>query len=87
LVTDDGLVTFAPTRAPTRVAQVAPAPVAQVQPREELRLALSEPVVAFAPIPARIEALPISYGGGVDTSVPYHDPHLELAELFLAHAP
>jgi hypothetical protein len=83
LVTDDGLVTF----ATTRVAQAAPAPVAQVQPREELRLALSEPVVAFAPIPARIEALPISYGGGVDASVPYSDPHLELAELFLAHAP
>ena len=84
LVADDGLVTF----APTRVAQAAPAPVAQVQPREELRLALSEPVVALAPMPAPIEALPISYGGSAfDTSVPYRDPHLELAELFLAHAP
>lgn len=71
----DDLVTFEPTRT------------AQAAPREALRLSLSEPVSAPAPTPAPVEAMPISYGGAVDTSVPYRDPHLELAELFLAHAP
>lgn len=76
LAVDAGeLVTFEPTRT------------AHAAPREELRLSLSEPVSAPAPLPAPIEAMPISYGGAVDTSVPYRDPHLELAELFLAHAP
>lgn len=76
LAVDAGeLVTFERTRT------------AQAAPRDELRLSLSEPVAAPAPLPAPIEAMPISYGGAVDTSVPYVDPHLELAELFLAHAP
>lgn len=72
----DALVTFEPTR------------VAEASPREDLRLSLSEPVSTLAPIPAPIEPMPISYGGAsFDGSAPYRDPHLELAELFLAHAP
>ncbi|UPT62239.1 MAG: hypothetical protein M0D54_18005 [Hyphomonadaceae bacterium JAD_PAG50586_4] len=76
LAVDAGdLVTFEPTRT------------AQAAPREALRLSLSEPASVPAPTPAPVEATPISYGGAVDTSVPFRDPHLELAELFLAHAP
>ncbi len=72
----DALVTFEPTR------------VAEASPRDDLRLTLSEPVSTLAPVPAPIEPMPISYGGGsFEGVVPYHDPHLELAELFLAHAP
>ena len=69
------LVTFEPTQTAT------------VQPqREQLRLSLSEPVATIAPLPAPIQPTPISYGGSmVDMSTPYRDPHLELAELFLAH--
>lgn len=77
---------------------VARADVAPVEPQSELRLSLSEPVsysvaqsdapvesyVATAPTEALVT--PVSYsGGGFDTSVPYRDPHLELADLLLAH--
>lgn len=64
-----------------------PVQTASVQPqREDLRLSLTEPVAAIAPLPAAVQATPISYGGStVDMSAPYRDPHLELAELFLAH--
>lgn len=74
------LVTFA--EAPVRAA-----PVRTAQAPEELRLTLSEPVAALAPLPAPVEAMPISYSGAssFDHSVPYRDPHLELADLLLAH--
>lgn len=76
LAMDDGLVTFTPTYAaatPTRA-------------REDLRLSLSEPVSVEAPAVEAITATPISYGGAnIDHSVPYRDPHLELADLLLAH--
>jgi len=81
LAMGDGLVTFAPSRAPARVEM-------------NLRLSLSEPTTfAEAPVeayvveaPAEIVAAPVSYSGpGYDASVPYRDPHLELADLLLAH--
>ncbi|MEQ1809424.1 MAG: hypothetical protein ABL889_05845 [Terricaulis sp.] len=81
LAAGDGLVTFAPSRA-------APAPADM-----SLRLTLSEPtsfdeapVEAYVVAPAP-EALPVVYSNyGVSSSpVAYRDPHLELAELLLAH--
>ncbi|MGD9967852.1 MAG: hypothetical protein AB7T59_15125 [Hyphomonadaceae bacterium] len=87
LALSDGLVTFAPVRGPS-------APTSQ----PGLRLTLSEPaafatsmmeapveayVVESAPVEATVT--PASYAGGFDTSVPYRDPHLELADLLLAH--
>ena len=80
LAMDDGLVTFAPA-----YAAAAPAPT---RAREELRLSLSEPVSVEAPALEPITATPISYGGAnMDHSVPYRDPHLELAALLLADEP
>ena len=78
----------------------SPTVVAAAAPQSDLRLALSEPVtysmsqvesdapvesyVAVAPIEAAVT--PVSYsGGGYTASVPYRDPHLELADLLLAH--
>jgi hypothetical protein len=84
LAMGDGLVTFTPTRAPLRV---------NAQP-EALRLSLSEPAsFAEAPVeayvieaPAEVTATPVSFSGpNYDQSVPYRDPHLELADLLLAH--
>lgn len=81
LAMGNGLVTFAPSRAPARV-------------EANLRLTLSEPAsFAEAPVeayvveaPAEIVAAPVSYSGpAYDASVPYRDPHLELADLLLAH--
>jgi hypothetical protein len=81
LAMGNGLVTFAPSRAPARV-------------EANLRLTLSEPAsFAEAPVeayvveaPAEIVAAPVSYSGpDYDASVPYRDPHLELADLLLAH--
>jgi hypothetical protein len=85
LALSDGMVTF------------TPAPRAQA----ELRLSLSEPssfaaaaageapVEAYVIEPAAVEATasPISYSGSGDyeASAPYRDPHLELADLLLAH--
>jgi hypothetical protein len=80
----DGVVTF------------TPAPRAAVVPNTSLRLTLSEPaslVSSEAPVesyvmeaPVEAVAQPASYsGGGYDASVPYRDPHLELADLLLAH--
>lgn len=84
LALSDGLVTFAPVRA----ASAAPG----------LRLTLSEPAafataMAEAPVeayvvdaaPVEATVAPASYSGGFDTAVPYRDPHLELADLLLAH--
>lgn len=82
----EGVVTF--TAAPQRTAQVDPA----------LRLTLSTPeaapvehieVVAPSPLLTTADLQPISYstgGGDVEYSTAPADPHLELAELFLAHA-
>jgi hypothetical protein len=57
------------------------------QPGEGLRLRTSEPdtFVAAAPAQAAPEATvtPASFAGGVDPN--YRDPHLELADLLLAH--
>ena len=82
LAMGDGLVTFTPTRAPVRAA-----------PEPALRLSLSEPASFDAPVeayiieaPVEATAMPVSYSGpGYDASVPYRDPHLELADLILAH--
>lgn len=83
LAMGDGLVTFTPTRAPVRAA--AP---------EALRLTLSEPSsFSEAPVeayvieaPVEATATPVSYSGpSYEQSVPYRDPHLELADLILAH--
>ncbi|MEZ5958694.1 MAG: hypothetical protein R3C27_15945 [Hyphomonadaceae bacterium] len=85
LAMGEGLVTF----TPARVASLPSAPEAS------LRLSLSEPATfAEAPVEAYITeapseqavVTPVSYsGGGYDASVPYRDPHLELADLLLAH--
>jgi hypothetical protein len=51
-----------------------------------LRLTVSEPAMLAAPAAAPapvVEATPVNAVGGVDPS--YRDPHLELAELLLAH--
>lgn len=82
LAMGDGLVTFTPTRAPVRTTS-----------EPALRLSLSEPASFDAPVeayiieaPVEATAMPVSYSGpGYDASVPYRDPHLELADLILAH--
>lgn len=85
----DGAVTFAPLPAADvpQLAELAPAVAAE----PELRLTLSEP--AAAPVvdaaPLQAQSVRVSYsgnGGGADHVVPGRDPHLELAELFLAHS-
>jgi hypothetical protein len=79
----DGAVTFTPMPAPrAQLSQAAPAPVTP-----DLRLTLSEPASAPAPAPVVATAIPVSYsagGGGVDYTIS-RDPHMELAELLLAH--
>jgi hypothetical protein len=84
LALSDGMVTFTPVR------RAAPAPA----PQADLRLSLSSdasfveaPVEAYVieTSPVEATASPVSYSGGYDTSVPYRDPHLELADLLLAH--
>jgi hypothetical protein len=88
LALGDGMVTFTPTRQ-----AAAPSP--------NLRLTLSQPAsfvqeaeAPEAPVESYIiespqvdaTATPASYsGGGYDAAVPYRDPHLELADLLLAH--
>ena len=86
----DGAVTFAPMPAmhAPQLTQTAEAPV----PEPELRLTLSEPVAAPVPVaetPVEAHPVRVSYGGnggGIDYVAPMRDPHLELAELFLAHS-
>ncbi|MGD9981001.1 MAG: hypothetical protein AB7H66_01200 [Hyphomonadaceae bacterium] len=88
LALSDGLVTFAPVRGASAAPSAAPG----------LRLTLSEPAafataMAEAPVeayvvdaaPVEATVAPASYSGGFDTAVPYRDPHLELADLLLAH--
>lgn len=48
----------------------------------QLRLSLSEPASVNAPMPAPVRATPASFSAG---DMAYRDPHLELAELLLAH--
>jgi len=56
-----------------------------------LRLTMSEPqfaapvapVAAAAPAPVEVTVTPVSYGGSQPSA--YRDPHLELADLLLAH--
>jgi hypothetical protein len=64
-----GAVTF--TAAVPQAAQAPPG----------LRLTTSEPA-ATAETDLAIATTPVSYGGG---GAPYRDPHLELADLLLAH--
>lgn len=64
------------------------APMPSAQPGEGLRLRTNEPdtFAAATPTqaaPAEAAATPVSFVGGVDPS--YRDPHLELADLLLAH--
>jgi hypothetical protein len=54
----------------------------------ETSLAEEAPVEAYVieTAPVQATASPVSYsGGGYDASAPYRDPHLELADLLLAH--
>lgn len=77
------------------VVTFTPAPRTAVAPDSSLRLTLSEPasLVNEAPVesyvmeaPAEAVSQAASYsGGGYDVSTPYRDPHLELADLLLAH--
>jgi hypothetical protein len=77
------------------VVTFTPAPRAAVAPEASLRLTLSEPASFAAPeapvesyimeAPAEATAQPASYSSGYNASVPYRDPHLELADLLLAH--
>jgi hypothetical protein len=80
---NDSVVTFTP--APRRAA---------VTPDASLRLTLSEPasITNEAPVesyvmepPAEASIQPASYSSGYDVATPYRDPHLELADLLLAH--
>lgn len=76
----EGAVTFTPMPQTARVG-------------EGLRLTLSEPTAApiAAPAPIEVASVPVSYitssaaTSTVDMSTPYRDPHLELADLLLAH--
>jgi hypothetical protein len=70
--------------------QVTFAPMRTAAADDGLRLRTSEPVAfvaaapaAPAPAPAEATLQPASYAGGVDPN--YRDPHLELADLLLAH--
>lgn len=74
------------------VVTFTPAPRAAVVPNSSLRLTLSEPasMTNEAPVesyvmeaPAEVMMQPASYSDTV--SAPYRDPHLELADLLLAH--
>lgn len=74
------------------VVTFTPAPRAAVVPNSSLRLTLSEPasMTNEAPVesyvmeaPAEVMMQPASYSDAV--SAPYRDPHLELADLLLAH--
>ncbi|MGQ0532423.1 MAG: hypothetical protein ACT4OF_07005, partial [Caulobacteraceae bacterium] len=82
-----GMATFAPTNfaaAPRedglRSTLSVPAPASFVR--------VEAPVEAYVIEAAPVQATtaPVSYSGGsFDASVPYRDPHLELADLLLAH--
>lgn len=96
----DDKIEYARAVAQSDGLSVARTTVVAAAPQSDLRLSLSEPVtysvaqsdaapvesyVATAPIEAAV-ITPVSYsGGGYDASVPYRDPHLELADLLLAH--
>lgn len=70
----EGAVTFTPM--PPQRTQVA----------EGLRLTTTEPAAFAAPAPVEAAFTPVSYTtGGIDANAAYRDPHLELADLLLAH--
>jgi hypothetical protein len=69
------LVTFPATPETARFGGL------RLRTSEPEALAVAEPVAA----PAPVEVTPVSQsGGGADPTV-YRDPHLELADLLLAH--
>jgi hypothetical protein len=79
----DGAVTFTPMPAAHAPQLTATAPQSA---SPELRLTLSTPAAAPALAPVAATAIPVSYsGGGADYTVAQRDPHMELAELLLAH--
>ena len=76
------------------VVTFTPAPRAAVTPDASLRLTLSEPtsMTNEAPVEsyvmepsAEASVQPASYSSGNNVAAPYRDPHLELADLLLAH--
>jgi len=83
LALGDDIVTFTPSAAPLSASV----------PDAALRLTLSQPApFDEAPVeayvmdtsPAEASVTPVNYSGGA-VSEPYRDPHLELADLLLAH--
>lgn len=71
--------------APGAVTFAAAVPQS-AQPSQDLRLTTSEPAAPTATAavePAALTMTPVSYAGGA--AAPYRDPHLELADLLLAH--
>ncbi|MFN3464766.1 MAG: hypothetical protein ACK4X1_11900 [Terricaulis sp.] len=98
LAMGDDLVTFTPSRAaPVPSAPEATLRLALSEPATfddapveayivEAPAFIEAPVETSAEAPVEAAFTPASYsGGGYDASVPYRDPHLELADLLLAH--
>ncbi len=65
-------------------ATVTPMPRQTARVGEGLRLTMSEPASAPAPAPVQVTATPVSYTAPPAVAT-YRDPHLELADLLLAH--
>jgi hypothetical protein len=77
------LVTFTPV---TQTASVEPELRLQTSQPEALAAAAPAPMPASteaAPAPIEAAVTPVSYSGGIDPN--FRDPHLELADLLLAH--
>jgi hypothetical protein len=47
--------------------------------------ASASPAATIAPVPAAVHATPINYTAAASATAAYRDPHLELADLLLAH--
>lgn len=90
LASSDGLVTFTTAREPApgfaansalRLTLSAPESFAEAPVEAYVADAQAEELAPVAAAP-----IPVSYSGpGYSDSVPYRDPHLELADLLLAH--